>query len=143
MASLSCAFPSVAGIRAAGEDRLFFPFPDSLAQALPPWPSRGMWVWAPCCVFLTSCNCSQFIAFLYFFRVGRRGCVCEGLRFFVSSKHSSLNGFDRPGTSLAHAWLPLPGSGSSCLVHRPTSCGDTHGHGTHSPAVVCLRCTRS
>lgn len=100
-----------------------------LALAIPPKPSRGMWVWVLWCVFLTFCNCSPFTVFIYVFRVGRRGeCVCEGLRFFASSKHSSLSGFDMQCTSLAHAWLPpvwkwvqllgpLAAWSTSCLVH--------------------------
>lgn len=62
------------------------------------------------------------------------GCV-RGVKFFASSKHSSLNGFDKEAMSSTHAWRPLPPNEACASVpdSRP------HRVVTHTvPAFIAL-----
>lgn len=60
--------------------------------------------------------------------------VCV-LKFFASSKHSSLNGFDKEAMSSAHAWRPFPPNEACASVPDSLS----HRVVTHMvPAFIAL-----
>lgn len=109
-------------------------------QTLPPGPSRGLCTTGHLCFLfllpLQPIYCLLLIHFSGWDGMGVCVCVCV-FKFFASSKHSSLNGFDKEAMSSTHAWRPVPPSEACVCPRQPASQGgDAHGPDIHSSAVL-------